>query len=154
MHTFNIGTLRYVCVDEDNYVTIRDDTNGKHAFFTGPRTYTRRFSMRWPWYLPTSCITSVESGTFQSQTKFQSSTFAIWTTLYDRHPLDWHSCIVSGTISRRPSNRWKKTFLNLPPFRRAGITASVTSTDAVNALQRLPTREQLLLTTVVNIFKK
>jgi len=37
-HSYSIGGLRYVDVDEENDVTIRDETNlVKHAFFTATR---------------------------------------------------------------------------------------------------------------------
>ena len=36
-HTVHIGALQYMCIDDEYDVTIHYDTNGKRAFFTGPR---------------------------------------------------------------------------------------------------------------------
>jgi len=37
MHSFYIGDTRTLYVDEENDVSITDDSTGKRAFFTGPR---------------------------------------------------------------------------------------------------------------------
>jgi len=104
-HSLSIGLLRYVDIDDENEVTIRDEMNiVKCAIFIATwwvkfcdqiPPSTRPFNVRLHWNLLTAKFTSAVTGILWLQTRCRSLTFVdgtcvVMTILYDHLKLRSH----------------------------------------------------------------